>query len=249
MTTSLRAARAGVLSASLQLLARTTPYVESELVGLRRVVRRGDVCLDVGAALGVYTVVLSRLVGESGEVHSVEPVSFAHPVLSALLRPRQGPNIRRHALALGGSPGEGVIRVPLRGGGPVTGRSFLSTDHCDLGANREFDEHVDVVVRTDTLDGFCSSRALDRLDFIKADVEGAELMVLQGGAETIKRCRPALLLEVEDRHTARYGYRPDDLVGWLAGHGYRMRRWWRGRWRPVERVTAHTRNYLFLPDP
>lgn len=248
VTQRLGAVRGACLSASLRLLARTTPYVESELAGLHHVVRPGGVCLDIGAAFGIYTAVLSRLVGETGEVHSVEPLTFAHRAASALLRPRRGPNIRRHALAFGAAPGRGVVRVPFRDSAAVTGRSFLHTDGSDLGANREFDEHVDVVVPTDTLDNFCSSLHLNRLDFIKADVEGAELMVLRGGEETIKRWRPALLLEVEDRHTERYGYRPDDLVGWLAGRGYRMREWRRAAWRPVNRVCGHTRNYLFVPD-
>ena len=244
---SLGAIRAAGLSGSLTLLARTTPFVESELVGLRQVVRRGDVCLDIGAALGIYTAVLSRLVGETGEVHSIEPLLFAQPVLSAMLRLRRGPNIHRHTLALAESPGEGVVRVPFRGAGPVTGRSYLSTGGSDLGDNREFGEHVDVVVSTDTLDGFCSSLDLRRLDFVKADVEGAELMVVRGGEEAITRWHPTLLLEIEDRHTARYGYAPDDLVSWLAGRGYTMREWRGAAWRPVDRVCGHTRNYLFVP--
>lgn len=239
--------RGACLSASLTLLARTTPYVENELAGLRQVVRRGDVCVDIGAALGIYTAVLSRLVGEAGEVHSIEPLTFAHPALSAILRPRRGPNIRRHALALGAEPDRGTMRVPFRRTGAVTGRSFLATDGSDLGANREFARHRDVPITTETLDTFRSSRGLDRVDFVKADVEGAELAVLRGGTGTLERWRPALLLEIEDRHTARYGYRPHELVAWLADLGYRMLEWRRSAWRPVDRVGAHTRNYLFLP--
>lgn len=236
------------LSASLRLLARATPYVESELLGLYRVVRPGDVCLDVGAALGIYTVVLSRLVGGAGTVHSVEPLPFAHPVLSAGLRPRRGPNIHRHTLALGPASGQGIVRVPLRASGAVTGRSFLSTDASGLGANREFDRHADVVVGTETLDGLCLSLGLDRLDFLKADIEGAELLVLASGEQTIERWRPALLLELEERHTRRYGYRPEDVVDWLSERGYRMREWRGGAWRPTGRVGDHRRNYLFLPE-
>lgn len=236
------------LCGAIRVLARTTPYVESELLGLRHVVGRGSVCVDVGAAAGVYTVVLSHLAGARGAVHSVEPLPFAHPVLSAIIRTRGGANVCRHTVALGAASGRAVVRVPLRRGRPVTGRSFLSTNATDLGSNREFTEHADVVVPAETLDGFCATLGLDRLDFLKVDVEGAELQVLEGGRDAIRRWRPSLLLEIEARHTARYGYRPEDLVNRLARLGYRMRAWRGGAWRPVGRVRDDIRNYLFVPD-
>ena len=59
-------------------LARWTPYLESELCGLRTLVRPGSVCIDVGSAADLYTTVLSRLAGPAGRVYSIEPLPFAH---------------------------------------------------------------------------------------------------------------------------------------------------------------------------
>ncbi|MFI9010520.1 FkbM family methyltransferase [Actinosynnema sp. NPDC053489] len=245
MTHNLTEVRGAAVAGALRVLARLTPFVEPELIGLRDVVRPGDVCVDVGAALGLYTVTLSRLVGPHGTVHSIEPLVFAHPALSFLLRPREGRNVVRHSVALGVSEGREVMSVPVRHGTPVTGRSFLTSGADGLGSNVEFAEHLEVLVRTDTLDRFCAANAVDRLDFVKADVEGAELRVLQGGEETIERFRPKLLLEIEERHVRRFGYRAHDVRDWLAERGYRMHAWRGNAWRLVDQVDDGTRNYLF----
>ncbi|RKT52438.1 FkbM family methyltransferase [Saccharothrix australiensis] len=246
MNQNLTEVRGAAVAGALRVLARVTPFVEPELNGLGEVVRPGDVCLDIGAALGLYTVSLSRLVGPQGTVHSVEPLVFAHPALSYLLRPREGRNIVRHSVALGTREGRDVMSVPVRHGLPVTGRSFLTAGADGLGSNAEFAEHLEVVVRTDTLDRFCAANGIDRLDFVKADVEGAELRVLEGGVETIERFRPKLLLEIEERHVLRFGYRAPDVVEWLAERGYRMHAWRRTGWQQVDRIRPDVRNYLFL---
>ncbi|MEU7524863.1 FkbM family methyltransferase [Saccharothrix sp. NPDC042600] len=245
MNHNLTEARGAAVAGALRVLARVTPFVEPELIGLRDIVKPGDTCLDIGAALGLYTVSLSRLVGPQGTVHSVEPLVFAHPALSYLLRPREGRNIVRHSVALGTREGKDVMSVPVRHGLPVTGRSFLTAGADGLGSNAEFAEHLEVVVRTDTLDRFVAANGIDRLDFVKADVEGAELRVLQGGTETIEKFRPKLLLEIEERHVERFGYRAEDVADWLAERGYRMRTWQRGAWRQVHRIRPDLRNYLF----
>lgn len=247
MTHNLTEVRGAAVAGALRVLARLTPFVEPELIGLRDVVRPGDVCVDIGAALGLYTVSLSRLVGPHGTVHSVEPLLFAHPTLSYLLRPREAPNVVRHSVALGAAEGQDVMSVPVRHGTPVTGRSFLTSGADGLGSNAEFADHVEVLVRTDTLDRFCAANAIDRLDFVKADVEGAELRVLQGGSATIERLRPTLLLEIEERHVLRFGYRARDVQDWLAERGYRMHTWHRNAWRPTDRIDDSVRNYLFQP--
>ncbi|GAA3759838.1 FkbM family methyltransferase [Salinactinospora qingdaonensis] len=229
----------------MRTLGRTTPWLEPELAGLRSVVRSGAVCVDAGAALGLYTAVLADLVGPRGTVHSVEPLLFAHPVWNAVLRPRAGGNVQRHALALGAAPEETVIRVPVRRGSLVTGRSFIDSGAHGVGSNDEFESHIDVRVQVDTLDRLCASAGIDRVDFIKADVEGAELALLTGARVTIERDRPDLLIEIEERHARRYGTGPEAVVDWLTQRGYRMYALHGATWRPIARVVAPVRNYLF----
>lgn len=214
------------------------------MLGLGDLVGPGSVCLDVGAAAGLYTVALSQLVGPTGQVLSVEPLTFAHPVWTRILHARANGNVRHRALALGVEPGTCRMSVPVGRYGPVTGRSFLAWRTNGLGSNTEFANHIEVVVEVDTMDHLCAD--LPRLDFVKIDVEGAELHVLEGGRDTIERLRPKLLVEIEDRHTARYEHSAHDLVEWFAKRGYRMQIWANG-WQDAAGVCPHTRNYLFRP--
>lgn len=229
----------------IRALARADRWVEPEVLGLRGLVRPGDVCLDVGAALGLYTAELSRLVGPSGVVHSLEPLPFAHVTPSRLLGLRDRPNVRWHRLALGAAAGTARMSVPLRDGRFVTGRSFLVPGSHGLGSNAEFEDHVEVAVETLTLDAFADRLGLDRVDFVKVDVEGAEFDVLRGGVEVVERDSPTFLLEVEERHLDRFRRTPDTVREWLADRGYRMSAWDGSGWREVRRVDESRRNYLF----
>jgi FkbM family methyltransferase len=236
--------RPSLTAAVVSLLARHNLWLEPELAGLTDLVRPGDVCVDVGAAAGLYTLALSQLVGPAGQVHSVEPLSSAHPAWSRLLGAGDRPNVRRHRLALSAQPGQTTLSVPTGRLGPVTGRSFLAWQTDGLGSNTEFSGHTDVLVPVDTLDHLCAG--LTRLDFVKIDVEGAELHVLHGGAHAIETFEPSLLVEIEARHLTRYRHAVQDVTGWLTSRGYTMHVWQRG-WRPTAVVCPHSRNYLFRP--
>jgi FkbM family methyltransferase len=239
--------RFALTAGMIGLLARRTPYLETELLGLSSIVAPGSVCVDVGAAAGIYTVALSRLAGRTGQIHSVEPLTFVHPLWTKLLRAGDLHNVRRHGLALGAEAGTGMMSVPVGRRGPVTGRSFLAWQTHGRGSNDEFAGHIDVRVDVETLDGLCANAGLDRLDFVKIDVEGAELLVLQGGRRCIERYQPTILLEIEARHTTRYQHTPDAVVAWLVGRGYTMHVWQHG-WRLARDISADCRNYLFRPE-
>lgn len=240
--------RRAVTAHVLRALAASTPWVEDEVRGLDRVVSPGDVVVDVGAALGIYTCLLSRLVGPTGVVLSVEPLPGLYAPYDGWLRLRSAPNVRRYALALGAEPHTASVSVPMRRGRPVTGRAFVTTGAGGLGSNAEFAEQVEHDVPVTTLDELARRTRLDRIDFVKADVEGGELAFLRGAAATIGEFRPMVLLEVEDRHLERYGHSAGDVVAWFGERDYALSAWSQGAWRPVSGVREGVRNYLFTPS-
>lgn len=230
------------------LLAKWTPYLESEMLGLASLVEPGSVCIDAGAAAGLYSLVLSKLVGPTGQVHSIEPLRFAHPVWRRVIGAEARPNVRQYWLALGAEPGAGVMSVPYGRRAAVTGRSFLTGRSNGLGPNAEFRRHEEVPVAVDTIDALVERTGFTRLDFIKIDVEGGELQVLHGGERSVRKFRPTILVEIEARHTARYQYETGDIVDWLKQRGYRMYTWHHG-WQETGEVSLERRNYLFRPEP
>jgi FkbM family methyltransferase len=239
--------RGGLTAATINGLARFSPYVESEIRGLRQLVGPGSVCFDIGAAAGLYTMALSHLAGPTGRVHSVEPLPFANLQLARLVKARRASNVCWHAVALGSEPGVDIMHVPLGRFGMVTGRSFLDRSATGPDPNEEFDNQIAVSVTVDTLDALCAREGIERLQFIKIDVEGAELQVLEGGEQVITDSRPAMLIEIEARHAARYGQSTDAVTSWLFERGYTMHTWQRG-WNTADAIDARTRNYLFQPS-
>lgn len=227
-------------------LARWTSLAEDEILGLCHVVAPGALCVDVGANYGLYTHALSWLVGRAGRVYGIEPLPGPFRALTTSASLLGAGNVRPRRVALGARTAPGLLSVPVRRGLPVHGRAFLTTGTSDDGPNVEFAAARSVPVDVVTLDEWCTREAVPHVDFVKVDVEGAEFAVLAGGTATLSAHRPTLLLEIEERHTRKYGHGASDVVGWLADRGYRMHRWADGGWRPTREPCADSRNYLFV---
>ncbi|MFB7501566.1 FkbM family methyltransferase [Streptomyces sp. NPDC056161] len=225
--------------------ARRTRFVEPEIQGLREYVRPGAVCLDIGAEYGLYTITLAHLAGPTGTVHSFEPLPGAHRVLAAVRYALGGRTVRLHQTALGRRTGSFTMSLPYRRRLPVHGRAFVTDGALGLGPNTEFAEEKRLEVAVRTVD----DSAPARLDFIKADVEGAEVFVLEGAHRTLLSHRPTLLLEIEERHLAKYGLGARDVTDRLHAMGYAMHVWREGVWARVVHVTEFHRNYLFTHHP
>ncbi len=240
------ARRLSGLGAVLRWASPRAWFLEDEVAGLDRLVAPGSTCLDVGAEYGLYTYALADLAGPRGRVLSVEPLPGPRRLLRVALAVLGATTVTLHAGALSSSSGTGRMSLPVRRSLPVHGRAFLTSGADGLGPNVEFRAHRGVDVPVTTVDELARVHGLDRVDVIKADVEGAELAVLQGARGVLERDHPVLLLEVEERHLAKYGAVAEDVVEHLAALGYAPTVWDGGAWRAVERVTGARRNYAFV---
>ena len=165
-----------------------------ELAFHRALYRPGRL-LDVGAHDGLLTVPFAGWVGAA--VEAFEPLPPAMARLRAVVGGLR--NVRLHDCALGAAEGETVLEVPSVAG--VAQEQWASTVK-DYGAIQAWDARVDRVERFRV-----AQRSLDGFGFgdvtaIKLDVEGAEEEVIRGGAATIRRCLPAMTVEIEERHRA-----------------------------------------------
>jgi hypothetical protein len=118
-------------------------------------------------------------------------------------------------MALGSVSGVEMLSVPIKKGG-----SFgFGLSHLGRPQTR-WEQVAQEMVATTTLDTVAAALALDRLDFVKADIEGWEFALLRGGEATLRRFRPVLVLELLSQHLARAGDRVEDAFAFLAGLGY-----------------------------
>lgn len=165
-------------------------------------VRPGAVVLDIGANIGAHTVPLAQLAGRQGVVVAFEPQPVLHQILTANLVLNSIPNTLTYAMALGAEMG--TCRIPVLDYGADFNFGGVGMNQVAEG------EEVPLA----TVDSF----ELDRVDFLKLDVEGFEVQVLQGGAETIRRCRPVLYVENDREENSAA------LIQALFDLGYRL--WW-----------------------
>ena len=183
-----------------QLARRALKKGERELRLLASLVPPDKVAVDVGANKGIYTYHLSRV---AKSVVAFEP----NPKMYRILRRGLPVNATAHQVALSNRTGTAPLIIPGRSGAYSNQRGTLATQSDRHGD----DGHIDVELRT--LDSF----GLDNVGFIKIDVEGHEREVLEGATDILRRDRPVLLIEIEQKHTGR----PieDDLADVMA-RGY-----------------------------
>jgi FkbM family methyltransferase len=191
-------------------IARTGAYEPDTVAVLRAMLAPGMVVVDAGAHVGQYAIIASPLVGPGGSVHAFEPDPETYQQLAANVRLNGCDNVTCTQAAL--SREAGTAPLYLADVSNIGGSSLRPTV-CYRGRQR--------AVRVDTLDAYAAAHALSRIDVLKADVEGAELCVLEGGAALVARCRPLMILELSI-NTRAFGYTEADVRERLARWGYRL---------------------------
>lgn len=176
----------------------------------RRIVRPGDRVMDVGANLGVVSLLLANLVGPGGEVHAFEPNPAVHALFRKSIDRNGFRQVRTYACALGSRNGESLdLTFPASNAGQGT-----------LGQSRVGEGWKRVTVPVRSLDSLAAEVELDRVRLMKIDVEGFEAEVLQGARDWLTRTPPTAIL-FESNEAGEAG-RPDVVPALLEGYGYTL---------------------------
>lgn len=170
----------------LRELIDSTLYYEGAwepetVAALRRLIKPGQIVLDIGANMGCHTLLMAQLVGETGQVVAFEPMSAAYAKLVRNIQLNRFSNIVAEKTGLSSSDGETEI-------------AFATSWRLDLKSDGARAERVSFM----TLDGYVAahSHLFSRLDCIKLDVDGFEEAVLRGARDTLLSYRPVILMEI-----------------------------------------------------
>lgn len=180
-------------------------------------IRPGDIVLDVGANIGAHTLPLARLVGERGRVIAFEPTVFAIRKLAANLVLNHELAVRVTALQMMlVAEAEAPLEPAVFSSWPLVSSENLHEKH----RGRLMDTTGAVSA---TLDQAVEELSLNRVSFVKLDVDGHEFEVLCGATETIGKHNPRILLELAPYVYAENPQVFDEMLGKLWGMGYSIK--------------------------
>ncbi|MDX3855047.1 FkbM family methyltransferase [Streptomyces sp. AK02-01A] len=177
--------------------------------------RPGDTFIDVGANIGYYSVLASRLVGDSGRVVSLEASPAFHQTLLQQVRLNQCRNVRAVNAAVADS------RKNLK---------FVLASSANMGANSivPYDGPAEssFEIEARPLPELLEPAEIASARVIKIDVEGAEWPVVRGMAPMLDMLRPdaEITVEVTPDRMARIGDSADDLLKTMRSHGFHVYR-------------------------
>lgn len=190
---------------------------------------------DVGANLGWYALHVAKA-KPSSNVFSFEPVPSTYKYLNDNIALNGLSNIQTFNFGLSDSEGE---------------FSFYFDPELSVNAsltNVSGNENIkEVTCKVKMLDTFTSIEN-SSIDFIKCDVEGAELLAFKGGMETIKKHLPIVFTEMLRKWTSKFNYHPNDIISLFTRIGYECFVITEGKLKKFTHVDEYTidTNYFFL---
>ena len=157
-----------------------------------------DVCLDIGANLGLVSLRISERVGPSGVVHAFEPQPRMQSYIQRTINENKIENIRLHKIALGEEKGTLPLSIPKENAGAAS----LAGKHADDAENIEVPVH--------RLTDLMEELGVGSVSFIKIDVEGFEPLVIKGGLDFLREAKPNVIV-LEEHGTIQNGIFPESL--------------------------------------
>ena len=153
---------------------------------LSKELKKGMTCLDVGGNIGYYTMLESQIVGDEGKVIAIEPSPPNYERLKHNLGIQNSSNVTSYNFAAGDKDGEVNFLVYKESNG-----SFTIPDGEETSLPGDL-----IKVPAKRLDTFLDEISLDKVDFVRMDVEGYEYHIIQGMEKIIEKFKPMFQIEV-----------------------------------------------------
>lgn len=192
-------------------LVKINEYAEEDLLMLKDLIKKGDQVFDIGANFGVYTKIMSQLVGNTGKVYSFEPIPYTHKYLVYNVKKLKLNNVIPINMAISDKKGKAKMEIPTY--------SNAGENYYEARITEKSDNKLKIFeINSDTLDNLYLTYNF-KPSFIKCDVEGHEWFVFKEGKSLLSMHRPILLIEINQNINL-----PDDrttqLIEFLKSMGY-----------------------------
>lgn len=180
-------------------------FEEASTKIVKKFIKNGDIVFDIGANIGYYSVIFSKIVGPNGQIFSFEPTKYFSDVLKDNLAANNIKNVELIPLGLSDKKEQLTIQID----------GCSATLHVPGGGELLNQEIISLI----TLDIFVKERNISQIDFVKIDVDGHEPAVLNGGWKIFDFFKPLILLEISHAHYLQYGTNAWDFYKLLKDKG------------------------------
>ena len=213
----------------------------------------GDTVLDIGANVGAVSLAINKEVPAVGNIFAFEPLLPTFKRLKHNLSLNDNPQkIRAFNIGLSNEAGDFDFYLPgtdeAASMQPNLDEYYMqeSVDGIYTG-RKKLDKFT---CKVDTLDAFVTANNISKVDIIKIDVEGNELNVLSGGANVLLKYKPLIYTEMLRKHSARFGYTPNDIIEFMKKHKYKCFYFSNGILKEFLEMTENTTktNFFFLHE-
>ena len=214
-------------------------FLEGEWKFVSQYLKEKMTFFDVGANEGFYTLLASKKIGKMGQIISFEPSERELNRLKLHLKFNRCENVTVEPVALSDMQQSSELFVCM---GQETGCNSLRPPDVSDDINK-------VKVCISTLDIYAYQHNLENMDFIKVDIEGAELNFLKGATKCIDRFRPIILCEISDIRTSPWGYKAQEIFDFLERMGYIFHNISQnGKLSKYIRESKYNENYVAIPQ-
>ena len=171
-------------------------------------VEDGALVFDIGGNIGYYSIALAK--GRNATIHAFEPIesTYRQFIANAYYNGVQD-RVRINNFGLFDKSGELTFYVYKQDFG-----------NASAAIMHEEKDNEKIVCKVERLDEYVKAQGVERIDFIKLDVEGAEIFALRGGLKSIEKHKPILFVEMLRKWAAKYGYHPNEIIAMLEQIGY-----------------------------
>ncbi len=193
-------------------------FEKDEIEFMTKVLREGDTLIDIGANIGLFSLIGSKIVGNSGRVISFEPSPITYARITENIKLNNFENIDARNIGLSDKQGKLTLNISENG--------FDAWNSFAGGNDDKFQKVVEVDVST--LDEELKNTDKNNISFIKIDVEGWEKFVLEGGKEILQNYTPTVMIEFTESNTFSAGYFVQDLYDIMVNLNYKWYRYENG---------------------
>lgn len=210
-------------------------YEKAEAEMALSLIENGFYIFDVGANFGWYSLLFSKYI-KNAKIFAFEPITKTFNYLKANIKLNKATNILPYNLGFSNKKGESVFYFRSAESG--------SASLVDLKGDKKAQR---VVCKMSRLDDFVRNKKL-KIDFIKCDVEGAELLVFEGAEETIIKNKPVIFTEMLRKWSAKFNYYPNEIISLLKSIGYECFTTKNGKLKKFVKMNDYTTetNFFFL---